>query len=127
MKEKRKKKFKLSDLLGGLLGGALGFFVSYLGFKNGEDGSGAISIIVIMLSAMISIYIHIIIHEGGHLLFGIISGYKFVSFRIASLTLVKEDKFKFKRYSIPGTAGQCLMDPPEYNENNFNQIINFIL
>jgi len=123
MKEKRKKKFKLSDLLGGLLGGALGFFVSYLGFKNGEDGSGAISIIVIMLSAMISIYIHIIIHEGGHLLFGIISGYKFVSFRIASLTLVKEDKFKLKRYSIPGTGGQCLLDPPEYNEDNFPYVL----
>lgn len=124
MKEKKKKKkFKLSDLIGGLLGACLGFFISYLGFKNGEDGNGAISIIVIMVSAMISIYIHIIIHEGGHLLFGLLTGYKFVSFRIASLILVKEERFKLKRYSIPGTGGQCLLDPPEYNEDNFPYVL----
>lgn len=124
---KKKKKFKLSDLIGGLLGGllgaCLGFFLYYIGFEIGKGGNGIIPIIAIMLSLIISIYIHIIIHEGGHLLFGILSGYKFVSFRIASFTLVKEEKFKLKRYSIPGTAGQCLMDPPEYNEDNFPYVL----
>ena len=57
---------------------------------------------------------HIIIHEGGHLVFGLLSGYRFSSFRIFSFMWVKEgDKVKFKRHSIAGTGGQCLMSPPD--------------
>lgn len=59
----------------------------------------------------------IIVHEAGHLIFGLLSGYGFCSFRIFSLLIVKtEDGIKLKRYSIPGTAGQCLLMPPE-NKN----------
>lgn len=55
----------------------------------------------------------IVIHEAGHLIFGLISGYNFLSFRIFSLTLVKVDgRITRKKYSIKGTAGQCLMYPP---------------
>ena len=61
-----------------------------------------------------------IIHETGHLVCGLKSGYKFLSFRIFSFSLCKyEDGFKLKRFSIPGTGGQCLMAPPEYNDGNF--------
>lgn len=63
---------------------------------------------------IISLLILIPLHEGGHLLGGLISGYRFVSFRIFNLTLLKEDgKMKVKRFSIPGTGGQCLMTPPD--------------
>lgn len=56
---------------------------------------------------------HIIIHEGGHLVFGLLSGYRFSSFRIFSFMWVKEgERVKFKRHSIAGTGGQCLMSPP---------------
>ena len=71
-----------------------------------------------LLTLVISSYIHIIIHEIGHLIFGLLSGYKFVSFRIASLMLIKIDnKLNFKKFSLPGTAGQCLMEPPELVDN----------
>ncbi len=61
-----------------------------------------------------------IIHEAGHLVCGLMSGYGFLSFRVLSFTFCKyEDKFKIKRFTIPGTGGQCLMAPPEYNDGNF--------
>lgn len=56
----------------------------------------------------------IVIHEGGHLVAGLLSGYSFVSFRVFSWLLAKEEgKMKLKRFSLAGTAGQCLLDPPE--------------
>lgn len=62
----------------------------------------------------IAIMFHIIIHEAGHLVFGLLSGYKFSSFRVGSFMLKKEDgKLKLKRFSLAGTGGQCLMVPPE--------------
>ena len=57
---------------------------------------------------------HIIIHEGGHLVFVLLTGYRFSSFRIFSFMWVKEgETVKFKRHSIAGTGGQCLMSPPD--------------
>lgn len=51
-------------------------------------------------------FLQIIIHEAGHLIFGLLSGYRFCSFRIGSLMWIKkEGKLQLKRYSIAGTAG----------------------
>ena len=67
------------------------------------------------IAAVYAVFIfHIIIHEGGHLVFGLLSGYRFSSFRIFSFMWVKEgERVKFKRHSIAGTGGQCLMSPPD--------------
>lgn len=63
--------------------------------------------------------IQIIVHEGGHLIFGLLSGYRFSSFRIGSLALVKiSGKCHLRRYSLSGTAGQCLMLPPKEGWEN---------
>lgn len=62
----------------------------------------------------------IIIHEAGHCIAALISGYDFVSFRIFSFMLAKyEDGFKLKRFSVPGTAGQSLMAPPSWKDGKF--------
>ncbi|MBU3111914.1 site-2 protease family protein [Clostridium lacusfryxellense] len=67
---------------------------------------------------------HIVIHEAGHLIFGLMTGYSFVSFRIGSLTFIKENKkWKLKKFNIPGTAGQCLMMPPDLDDGNFPLVI----
>lgn len=59
-------------------------------------------------------YGQIIIHELGHYIFGKLTGYNFVSFRISSLVLYKNSEgFKFARYTLPGTGGQCLLSPPK--------------
>lgn len=59
-------------------------------------------------------FILIPIHEAGHLVCGLLSGYKFVSFRIFNITIIKIDgKIRFKKFAIAGTGGQCLLTPPE--------------
>lgn len=63
---------------------------------------------------LVDYYIGIIIHESGHLIMGLKSGYEFVSFRIGSMTWIKEDgKLKKKKFNIAGTGGQCIMIPPD--------------
>lgn len=63
---------------------------------------------------MLSILLNIIFHEAGHLIFGLLTGYSFLSFRIFSLTFIRENgKLRCKRFSVPGTAGQCLLAPPK--------------
>lgn len=62
----------------------------------------------------VAIFLQLIIHEAGHLVFGLLSGYKFSSFRIFSFMWIKEgEKIKLRRLSIAGTGGQCLMSPPD--------------
>lgn len=70
---------------------------------------------VFSLSAVIvSLVIHIFIHELGHLICGIATGYRFVSFRIFNIAFIKkEGKLCTKRFSIAGTGGQCLLAPPD--------------
>ncbi len=66
------------------------------------------------LSFLVAIAVHILFHEGGHLIAGLLTGYRFVSFRIFNFTLLKsEGKFCIKRFKIAGTGGQCLLAPPQ--------------
>lgn len=61
-----------------------------------------------------STFLQIILHEGGHLVCGLLTGYRFVSFRIFNQTLIRQDgRMRIKRFNIAGTGGQCLLVPPE--------------
>lgn len=132
-KEKKKKSFR--KLLFVLSSMVVGFFIGFIsesifgGFMiNNVGGRGVFgdvfNMALIVLTFIIGFLFHIIIHEGGHLVFGLLSGYSFVSFRVGSFIIIKEeDKFKIKRYNLPGTAGQCLMMPPELKEGNFPFVI----
>jgi len=72
------------------------------------------ALLVMFVSMYVAILVHMIIHEGGHMVFGLLSGYTFCSFRILSFMFIKEDgKLKLKRMTIAGTGGQCLMSPPD--------------
>ncbi len=67
-----------------------------------------------MLAFMLSLLILIPAHEAGHLVCGLLTGYKFVSFRIFNYTFIKLDgKIRVKKFSIAGTGGQCLLTPPD--------------
>lgn len=115
-----KGKFMLKQaagILGAMLvGGALGAVIALYAF--GEGGSGWGGIAVMVLSVFISFFLHIILHEGGHLVCGLLSGYRFVSYRAGSIIWVKQGKqIVRKKFSIPGTGGQCLLDPPEPEED----------
>lgn len=89
-----------------------------------SDEKEIILMIIFFLSIYITMYVQLIIHELGHLIFGLMTGYKFSSFRIGNLMLVKTGgKLKFKKLTIAGTAGQCLMSPPDLKDDKMPVII----
>lgn len=72
----------------------------------------------------LAILLHMIIHEAGHLVFGLLTGYKFSSFRIFSIMWLKEDdKIVCKRLSLAGTGGQCLLLPPDMKDGKIPYVL----
>ena len=64
------------------------------------------------------------IHEAGHLIFGLRTGYRFVSYRILNFMWIRQDgKLRLKAYSLAGTAGQCLMAPPDMVGDAFPTVL----
>lgn len=91
-------------------------FLNKLASDDLSDTLGAF--LVGVLSLLVSIPLITVIHEGGHLIFGRLSGYKFVSFRIFKYTFIQQDgKMAVKPFSIAGTGGQCLLSPPDVEED----------
>ncbi len=128
MKVKKETVFTLALWL--LLGMGMGFLSALVMDAKGvliHTDSKLLQYSVLMLCVFGASLLQLIAHEGGHLVFGLLTGYKFVSFRIFSLALVKlEGRLHLKRLSLPGTAGQCLMAPPEpYDPNMPTQLYNF--
>ena len=125
-KDMDKSKKKEWIILG--ISGAAGGIVGYFGAAYLEKlGIGGLDWIFIFLGTILTLYAQIILHEVGHLICGLISGYKFVSFRVGSFILYKKQgKIHLGRYSIAGTAGQCLMTPPNLKEGKIPyQLYNF--
>lgn len=80
--------------------------------------------VLFMVLLFIAIFLQMIIHEAGHMIFGLLTGYKLVSFRIGSFILLKTDgKIRLKRYSLAGTGGQCLMAPPEMKDGKIPYVL----
>ena len=103
-----------------ILLGILFFSALFSGFFRNID------LVVIGLGLIVSIYLSIIVHELGHLVFGLASGYSFSSFRIAGLMLIKQGgRLRIRTMSIAGTAGQCLMIPPKADETGKIPVILF--
>ncbi len=101
-----------------LIGAVCGFFMGKViaGSFEAERPffETVLTAIGVLLSMYAAILIQLIVHEAGHLVFGLLSGYRFSSFRIFSVIWVREDgKIRCKRLSIAGTGGQCLMNPPD--------------
>lgn len=91
---------------------------SFTEFKDNMLSTDGIEIaaaaLVGVLSFIVSIAILIPIHEAGHLVCGVLTGYKFVSFRVFNLTFIKINGIvRVKKFSVAGTGGQCLLSPPD--------------
>ena len=121
-KNKKKKKFPwqvgLMFLVFLALGGVCGVLIARsMDTMSSPDQGPAVTILLfagMILVLYLLLFLQIVVHEGGHLLFGLLSGYKFSSFRVASFMWVRQEgKLRFKRLSLAGTGGQCLMDPPD--------------
>ena len=82
-----------------------------------SGGEKILKILVALVSMYAALILQIIIHEAGHLVFGLLTGYRFISFRVYSFMWMKDnDRIRFKRMSIAGTGGQCLMAPPDLKD-----------
>lgn len=90
-------------------------FGEYINGMLSLDGLEIIAVVAVaVLSLFVSILILIPIHEAGHLVCGLLTGYKFVSFRIFDYTFIKiGEKIRVKKFSVAGTGGQCLLTPPD--------------
>ena len=120
---KEKKKSRLGShlisisfftIIGVILGFAMIAFLEWQLPENLPSSVKAVRTCIMLVLLYLSWFLHIVIHEAGHLICGLLTGYSFSSFRIGSIMLLKENgKLVTKRLKIAGTGGQCLMAPPE--------------
>lgn len=80
-------------------------------------GKMALAVGVTMVAFVVAVLAQLVLHEAGHLVAGLLTGYRFLSFRVFRLTLVKTDAgLRWKRFHIAGTGGQCIMELPADQE-----------
>lgn len=123
--EKKTEKLKMAVpmLVFMAIGGIGGVMVvRYIDIVWADEPIGKILLMTagIIVLMYVGLFLQIIFHEGGHLLFGVLTGYRFSSFRIGSFMWVKrEGKLHFSRLSLAGTGGQCLLIPPEMENGRY--------
>lgn len=130
-KEKKKQTAKghlisicFYTVLGVILGLAMISFVEWHLPEGIGSSEKAYRICVMLVFLYLSFFIHIVLHETGHLIFGLMSGYQFSSFRIGTHMLMKENgKLVHRKIKIAGTGGQCLMIPPEMVDGKFPVVL----
>lgn len=129
---KEKKKFQWQQWIGigffMLIGGACGFLiVQFVDQGHSADKplhEELLTLASLFIGMYVCLYLQLVIHEAGHLIFGLKSGYQFSSFRIGSIMWLKENgKLVHKKLSIAGTGGQCLMVPPEMKEGKIPVVL----
>ena len=118
-----KKKKTIGNILFSVINAVLGLCVGAVtallspamkDIKDKAMGRYLLDIAGVLLLLLLAFFIQIIIHEAGHLVVGLMSGYRFSSFRILSYLLKMENgRPVIKRLKISGTAGQCIMIPPD--------------
>ena len=121
-KKNRIKKNVLPVLvfIGGAFGG--GFISGLIGKRAGlfdavEDKSLPELLPLFLLYvgfAIAAIILQTVIHEAGHMVTGLLNGFRFFSYRVGPVMILKKDgKYSLKKYSIAGVLGQCLMEAPD--------------
>ena len=129
--KKQKKPFDFKKLPLIILGaaaylivcGGLGWMLgSFTDTAAGGNDALAFAYLMGALALLIAaFFVQIILHEAGHLVFGLLSGYQFVSFNVLGFIWQKgpDGKLHCGRMQIAGAGGQCLMSPPDYDEGRF--------
>ena len=82
------------------------FFGRFLGSTEIESELFPLYIVLFLIFLYFIMFLQTVIHELGHLLFGLATGYKFSSFRIGGVIFVKDNgKLRVKRYFPCGYGG----------------------
>lgn len=87
-------------------------------FENDYD---IYDLVWLLFSFIFFTVLQLAIHEAGHALFGKLTGYKMVSFRMLSFvwSWQPDGRIIYKQQVVAGISGQCLMAPPDYNESKW--------
>lgn len=142
-KQKKKRKAKPGQIINILCYPLIGAVCGFLMVRHidivlpvrKDAGEFIFGLCICFFLLFAAFFLHIILHETGHLIFGRITGYHFMSFRIGKMMFLKKDgKIKLRRLSIAGTGGQCLMDPPDMKDGKIpfvlynlgGSLVNFI-
>lgn len=92
--------------------------------NGATDGQVMLLWLGLMVGMYVVMFLHIVLHEGGHLIFGLLTGYRFVSFRVGSLMLLKNEQgYRLRWMRLGGTGGQCLLDPPEMVDGKMPNVL----
>lgn len=104
----------ISLAIGAALGIAFSSLINSISSNESNTTSKIVEMVLLLVALFLGAYLQIILHEAGHLVCGLLTGYRFVSFRVGSLTLIKDanGKLRFKLFKLAGVSGQCLMSPP---------------
>jgi hypothetical protein len=122
LQNKITKSVKIVNFVSVIIGLIIGLLISYFGIFSNHNESNVDSFIMYFYAGLIAFgvffVVHIILHEGGHLVFGLLTGYKFLSFRVFSTIIYKHNgTIRKRKFAIKGTGGQCLMYPPKRKED----------
>lgn len=105
-----------------IIGGVAGWFIGKAMRRLAPEGANLGEELVVLGLMLLGVYaamaVQIAVHEAGHCVFGALTSYRLVSYRIFSLMwIIDGGKVRFCRFSLAGTGGQCLMEPPGDSPN----------
>jgi len=106
----------------GIAGGWLGYsYINQLSDQAGWGFSRVLVVILITVAALIiGMLLNIILHEAGHLIGGLLTGYRFAAFCVFKLTIMKDNgKLAVKKCGVPGTSGFCVTSPPDMRNGTY--------
>lgn len=120
------RSYTVSKILSYVLALAVGLgcglaMVQYLSrFSYGVVGT-VLTLLVSLAFLALAILCQTLIHELGHWLFGLISGYELSSLRIGRFAFVKGSDGKLLRKQLPhcDSFWECLMSPPDMEEDGY--------
>ncbi len=114
----------IMGIFGIVFGVGLGSIIVFSLGEELESGEYFLMLALHILAFCAMYFLQIIIHESGHLVFGLLTGYRFSSFRIGSVILTKDGgKFRIGSFSMAGTGGQCLLYPPDEKEGKIPYVL----
>lgn len=122
-KQKQPQSGRGQQLLFVVLGMAAGFGAGIsMAWLSDYAGGGVVLLWAVSVFAGFSL--QLILHEAGHLVCGLATGYRFVSFRIGSWMLQQEHgKLQLRKYTLAGTGGQCLLAPPPLTDGKMPYLL----
>ena len=111
-------------IMGGFCGLVLAKYMELFLDKDNPLWMRLVMLGILFAEVYVAVVLQLIFHEVGHLVFGLMSGYNFSSFRIGSFMWAMEaDGVRFRRLTVVGTGGQCLMSPPDMKDGKIPVIM----